>query len=208
MNLRNSSYISLLAGTVALVPAAHAGTVTVPVNEDVTYSGTASYDLTSSGGPDLTFSTLSMGPAVADADVTGASDASYAVDGSGDPLASSAGATISSANLFGSSAGVLAGGKFEVGCVSGNFPCDGSTQYLGFEFTPGAGGTDYGYVALSVFATPLSAPTIEVQSFTYDDSGASVTIPGSATPEPGSFTLLAAGAAGIAALRARRKSLL
>lgn len=197
-----SKSCALAAGAVALVPAAHASIITVAVNQSVpTSTPGPSYDLTSNGGPDLTFPDIYTSPATAEADVTGNGSSSYASDGMGNPLDSAPGETIGPGNTFAQATGTLAGAKFLSGC-GGNFPCDGSTQYLGFEW-----GTDYGYVTLSITGDAYNPPTIDLISFTYDNSGAPITISVAATavPEPSSLALLAAGAAGIAALRKRSR---
>jgi hypothetical protein len=196
---RLNSY-ALVAGAIALAPAAHGGTITtVEVNQVLTEGG-PTFDLTTDGGPDLTFAVV--GDALtATAEVTGGS-ASYALDTvTLAPLASQPGDTIGPSNTFATAENGLASCKFLEGC-SGEFPTDGSTQYLGFEFSP-SGGTDYGYVDLSITGSEYKAPALTLDSFTYDSSGAPIAIP---TPEPSSFALLAAGATGIAALRARRKA--
>lgn len=194
---------ALVAGAAAaLVPAAHASIITTSVGQTVV---PGSYDLTSNGGPDLTFSGVSGAPdgLTESGDVAGNGSSEYAVDMSGNPL-DVAGGTVSGSNSFATAQGVMASCKFLEGC-SGNFPTDGSTQYLGFEFTPSTT-TDYGYVTLSVTGNAIVGPVIDLVSFTYDDSGAPITVPqASDAPEPSALALLAAGAAGIAALRSRRR---
>jgi hypothetical protein len=59
--------------------------------------------------------------------------------------------------------------------------------YFGFTFTPGST-TDYGYALLSYTAAGTTSVT-----YTYDNSGAAVTVPTTAVPEPGSLSLLALG---------------
>lgn len=81
--------------------------------------------------------------------------------------------------------------------------------YLGFKFANSNvnGGQDYGYVSFGL-STGTSQPSasLTINSFTYDDSGAAVTIPAvSSVPEPASLTLLAMGASGVALLAHRRK---
>jgi PEP-CTERM motif len=73
------------------------------------------------------------------------------------------------------------------------------TGYLGLRFDIDSGD--------EVTSDPYGYATIvddTLVSITYDDSGASVTIPVS-TPEPASLGLLAFGAAGVAAIRKRRR---
>jgi hypothetical protein len=70
--------------------------------------------------------------------------------------------------------------------------------YFGFSFTPSGGTTDYGYAQID-----YNSAGVESVTYSYDDSGASVTIPGGAVPEPTSLSVLAFGAVGL--LRRHRK---
>jgi hypothetical protein len=73
----------------------------------------------------------------------------------------------------------------------------GTPGYFGFFFTPGST-TDYGYAQIVYDASGNSSIT-----YTYDDSGAAVTIPTTSVPEPASLSLLALGA--VAVIRRPRK---
>jgi hypothetical protein len=73
----------------------------------------------------------------------------------------------------------------------------GTPGYFGFYFTPG-GTTDYGYAQITYAANGATSVT-----YTYDDSGAAVTVPTAAVPEPASLSMLAFGA--VAMLRRMRK---
>jgi hypothetical protein len=73
----------------------------------------------------------------------------------------------------------------------------GTPGYFGFFFTPGST-TDYGYALINYDRFGHESVT-----YTYDDSGAAVTVPPTAVPEPASLSLLALGA--VAMLRRTRK---
>jgi hypothetical protein len=104
-----------------------------------------------------------------------------------------------------------------------NMPDDweGSSGFLGIQFETEAG-IHYGFIEMSVEqGTGVIIPSsigpladqplaIHLQSVTYDDTpGVGVTVPGGpagAVPEPVGLGSLAMGAAGVAALRRRRKA--
>lgn len=81
----------------------------------------------------------------------------------------------------------------------------GGTFYLGVEFNIDGGPELFGYLTETVTYAGTNA-SVTLASLTYDDSGAAITVGASATaaPEPASLSLLAAGAAGVTALRRRR----
>jgi hypothetical protein len=89
----------------------------------------------------------------------------------------------------------------------------GSDTFVGFKTTPFTGyvGLQFDIAASESVASSITDPfgyaTIndgELISITYDANGGPVTIP-AAVPEPASLSLLALGAAGVLALRQRRR---
>jgi hypothetical protein len=77
--------------------------------------------------------------------------------------------------------------------------------FAGFSFTTGKGGTDYGWVRLEfTIGSNQVADTITALDWAYTNGP--ITSGSSGTPEPSTFAmaLLAAGAAGVGALRKRR----
>lgn len=94
------------------------------------------------------------------------------------------------------------------GGTLGNFPAS-HTGFAGLAIASGAtnGGTEYGWIRLEVFNGQNGYPDkIEAIDWAVNNSGGP--IEAGQTPEPGTLalSLLAAGAAGIAALRRRRKA--
>ncbi len=100
-------------------------------------------------------------------------------------------------------------GSFTGSNVFGNF-LPGQSGYLGFSVNYG-GNVNFGWVKLQVTGIPgLTLPMLQSMSFGLETTpgqsiGAGQTV--GATPEPGTMalSLLAAGAAGVLALRRRRK---
>lgn len=79
----------------------------------------------------------------------------------------------------------------------------GQVRYLGVRFNLGAGDR-YGWIAVRVNPDALSG---DVLGYAYEDSGAGIlTGAGAPVPEPSSIALMAAGAAGLVALRRRRQA--
>lgn len=105
--------------------------------------------------------------------------------------------------------------KVGSGCVT-DFACDGTPGYIGLRFSLGPEGEQsvhFGYAKVGVNAYPTGgseAPlTAEVQVYSaaYEaEAGADIAIPGEAVPEPGTLGMLALGAAGLVALRLRRRA--
>lgn len=91
--------------------------------------------------------------------------------------------------------------------TGGNFPFFADQiRYIGVRFNLG-GGDLYGWIALRINSSDLL--TGDVLGWAYEDTGAAIAAgatTGAPVPEPSSLTLLAAGAAGLAALRRRRKN--
>ncbi len=89
----------------------------------------------------------------------------------------------------------------------------GAFGFAGFEFETSGHNTDYGWIRLEyTLGSNGLADGVTVEDWAYDNTGASIQAgqisTGSSTPEPSTAAmgLLAAGAAGVAALRRRRKS--
>jgi hypothetical protein len=99
--------------------------------------------------------------------------------------------------------------------LEGNWPNDlNQPQYIGLSFTDAGtaySGTTtnyYGWALVGVAVSPNSSQ-IEVYSYAYNDTpNASIEAgqTADATPEPGSLALMIVGAAGVVALKRRRKS--
>jgi len=107
------------------------------------------------------------------------------------------GDVVGSADSFLTASDVPSGVKFSEAAVLG--ATSGTTVYAGLQFSIDGGQALYGYLTYG----GTNGDTITA---TYDDSGAAVTVvSAAAVPEPASLALLAAGAAGIAGLRRRRK---
>jgi PEP-CTERM motif len=199
---------AVIGGAVAAVPlASDAAIITVPVNVTINYPD--SYDLTISptlggaainenGGPDLTF-TASSFAIFGDNTVAGDNGSEFVVDSTGNP-ANLSGGTVGPNNNYSAGPGDLSTP------FSGNFDKNGASGYLGFEVpvTGAPNGFDYGYVKLSAPAPFEEAPSITLDYYAYDDSGAPIQTP---SPEPTTLALLAAGAIGLEAVRRRAKAL-
>ena len=80
--------------------------------------------------------------------------------------------------------------------------------YIGLQFDAGNDGLlNYGYLQLIINAnSPVSGYTIQGGVFQSANNTAITTPAATAVPEPGTLSLLAAGAVGLAALRRRRKT--
>jgi PEP-CTERM motif-containing protein len=118
----------------------------------------------------------------------------------------SAGTTIDSSLTFNPSQNVIKASSF-IGA-----PWASSSVVLGLQFTIGAN-THYGWLRAAGQAEIIGAPSSQARIFdwAYEDSpGTGLVAPAAladpyAVPEPSSLALLALGATGIAALKARRK---
>jgi hypothetical protein len=209
-----------LAGAAIAAPfAAHAGPITLTSNGaantvDVDVLGNGDFEYRFS--TDLTNHQITITPLIA-GNVTSASytgDNNFFCGGcipEGNPYLTGAGAASFLNPFISSSAGILQKTSGTSGFAKGPWPNDGSFQFLGINFTDQ--GTNYiGWLQLSAQicdpadcssnSTPASV-TSQVSPFAtvvINDLSAQA-----ATPEPASIALLAVGAAGLAALRARRK---
>ncbi len=116
----------------------------------------------------------------------------------------SAGTVIGSGTSFASTTNIDKVNQFETPGIVALHNGDG--QLLPFEFMDN-GHMDYGYLSFDAQATAGGVTRYQIDGFTYDDSGAGV-IAGagavSSVPEPGSLSMLAAGALGLLAYRRRQ----
>lgn len=105
---------------------------------------------------------------------------------------------------FGTSIG--AGSSFNSTNIGGGFQAPdflGSTGYFGFSFVNEAGGsTHYGWALLSSGTSGGFPASILAYAF---ESAPGVAIQAGVVPEPGTYALMIAGLAGIAAFAARRR---
>ena len=133
-----------------------------------------------------------------------------------DPTPLSEGQIIGSAGTYvtgsGSNGTLSAKGYFG---DDSNWPATGTPAFLGITFRDAALGSDtyYGWIELSA-TTSESDAKYDILGWAYNDAGNSIEagqigpdqfVP-NPVPEPASLALLALGAAGLVALRARRKS--
>jgi len=183
----------LAAAAAALSPAAHAALVTVNLNTALDPLGNSSTYVSPDGGHIYAYTYVSFGPN-GDAALWGYGTPATTVetDGSGNLLNLAPGSTVGPTGTF-----------ENIGAITtAQFP-KGSTGYAGFDVN----GT-YGYVTLDFTSPDNDGRTFTIDSYTYDDSGASVTIPGGAdpavTPEPSLIGVLALGMVGMGAA-ARKK---
>jgi hypothetical protein len=181
-----------LAGSALLAApgAANAGIVySGVVNLDVTPGTPLPIDLDSAGGADFSLN-VSVNPETKEAWLTAPATTRFLVG----PLAF--GAPITSANTT-SNPNTL----FKEG---GTYAWTGTSHgYLGVRFTT----LSQDYLGWAELTLDENAPGATVNSYAYNDvAGQSITAgEGSAVPEPSSMPLFAAGAAGLAILRRRRK---
>lgn len=178
-----------LAGSALLaLPAAHAGTVySGPVNFTATTGNSVSIDFNGDSATDLTL-TATTGPYSGnEIDVSG-------VGFNMGPLAF--GDPITLANTT-STGGAL------MKPSGGGYPWNGVTSgYLGVRFTQ----TGQDYLAWAHLDLAPDASSVTLNGYGYNDvAGASINAGDGAVPEPSSFALFALGAAGVLALRQRRK---
>ncbi len=111
--------------------------------------------------------------------------------GSGTVISSlAAGTLISSASTFIS------------GALNANAATSG-INYFGIKFlNESTGVTNYGYLAVQQMANPPIAGSVQILSYSYDNTGAGITV--TAVPEPSTALMLLGGMLAVGALRRRR----
>lgn len=203
------SRLAALAGAAIALPlAANAGTIITTPSPSITVSSTdtdQSYnlDINNDGVIDYVFTAswnldlVSVTPTVGN---------SYVTDSSFNVIPLSSAFTGDPSATFGTGKAKLQKTSLKDGFMKGPWPTDGSFAYLGVQFMTSGGMVD-GWVKLSA-TTPENTTTFAITTqatapatFTIAEYGY-VT---SDTPEPSSLAMFALGAAGVAALRARRK---
>jgi hypothetical protein len=209
-----------IAGTALALPiAAHAGPVTVAgPGGPFTDPSSFQVDIDNNGVNDFQFDVFSnlIGPATEYITVLGLG--SNQVVGSGgfaSPLA--AGASINGSSTLTSGSTTLAHSqKFLKMKAKGPWPQDGSFAYLGVEFQSGAD-TLYGWMHISattdnfILGSGLqtSSEQLTIDQMGYESTPGGTTFAGgeesASVPEPATLSLLSLGAAGISAVRARRR---
>ena len=100
--------------------------------------------------------------------------------------------------------GSFGSGAVTVGSNPGNWKLNSNNNF-GFRFVAADGGTKYGWGVFAIFSS-ISGADRMIRDIYFEDSGASITIPGlssSTVPEPCGLAALAAGIGGIL-LRRRR----
>jgi len=152
--------------------------------------------------------------------VTGVSSGSGFVSPTtnGYPSELAAGTTIGPGSVFRTNVGAALHGQANIGGPSTPYGywTVGSTGFLGLKIVTPSNQTDYGWAELVVNGTPPAdgpidpgADYLTLDAYAFDDSGAPI-LAGDfesvgAVPEPNCAGWLAAGAAGLSLLRARRK---
>ena len=182
-----------LAGSALLgVPAAHAGTVySGIIDSTATVANPVAIDITGGGG-DFSFS---LAPDIFGVHISAASTGNFFNDGL-TPLA--AGTPITLVNT-GSTGGEL----MKTGTPpSGPWASQSGFAYLGLRFTMSA----QEYLGWAQIAIDQGTPSLTLRDYAYNDvAGESINAGDGAAPEPSSLALFAMGAAGVVALRRRRK---
>jgi hypothetical protein len=200
---------AILAGAAIGLPlAANADVVFTPL--DVTVSSNSSTDATYQfQGPDAVDDFLFTASFQNYADsVTPENSSGYVGTPTNDPTPLAPGTLIGPSSTFQTGTGTL---QYSYKFEKGPWNADAGFQYLGVEFYIGAvnpADLHYGWISLSActpgYESPCSDPSvIQINGFAYNTvANGAITTP---TPEPSLLPLLAMGAAGLAAFRARRK---
>jgi hypothetical protein len=167
----------------------YSGLLNIPVTSDYTVNlptpgGPASFTLSNNGSDTLSVS---------------GSGVTFVDDLSNQPLAMNFGDLITTANAVGPG-GVLSSYSFVSKTYSGNWPGPG-TAYLGLAFTP----TSQTYTGWAQIFTDAANSNMTLVDYAYN-LAPNADITAGATPEPSSVALFALGAAGILALRKKRRS--
>ena len=83
----------------------------------------------------------------------------------------------------------------------------GVPETIGFRFTATGGQVDYGYLQLETdpYVSAANPGGIRFLKLAYENTGAAITVPAIAVPEPGSLVALAAGAATFAGIGLKRR---
>lgn len=190
---------------------AGASIITVDLNEVVSVRGPQTdYQLSVGGTPILNFSAFG-GPPGVELDAYGVGGTLKVSDmGDSNPIPLSAGTVVGPSSFYASNS-LLAYYSNDPGVTDGHFP--GITDgYLGVSFDDPwvSGRTLYGYLLLTVTGSNDDGLVVgNLTSFTYDNSGAAITIGApSPVPEPSALALFALGGVGLgmAGLRKRNQS--
>ena len=83
----------------------------------------------------------------------------------------------------------------------------GVPENIGFRFTTSTGQIDYGYLRLETdpYVSAASPGGVKFLALAYENTGAAITIPTAAVPEPGTLAALAVGAASFVGLGLKRR---
>ncbi|HEY5331749.1 MAG TPA: PEP-CTERM sorting domain-containing protein [Acidobacteriaceae bacterium] len=204
LDKRLAGYTLLGAAAFTVTGIAHADDITyVPVGQTFVALGAgANYTLNLSGGTSPDFTITANGPEVSASSNNGA----QILNDGGDPAALVYRALIDPA---GSNWGD--GGKMSE-VVTGNWPDNGKSAYLGFYFV-GTDGDHAGWMNISTTTLPPGA-AFTINSYAFDNTPNEAITAGlddpnpipSPVPEPSTLSLLAMGSAGLLELRRRRRA--
>ncbi|MGH9638766.1 MAG: PEP-CTERM sorting domain-containing protein [Bryobacteraceae bacterium] len=219
MTTKNPTRVALLAGIAAALPiAAHADAIIYSGPQTITRDAndsppnyTVNVDGNSASAFTFTAEDVAAGPySLAVVYVTPGSGNGYVASSSAqgtDPTPLMLGEPIGGSSTFSS------GGEGTLSKTSNyfgndyNWPADGSPAYLGVSFIDSAlgSGTYYGWIDVEA-QTDDATFTILGSAYNSTPGGSILAGQTSSVPEPAPLALLALGAVGLLALRARRKS--